>query len=328
MLNNFSSFFLLSLLLFMPINFSLLSNYSIVMNIIVYEDGWSEVNYVINNINLTFLDINIAKDAKFLLVLDSFGEPLDYELYDGKITVYCENITGIKVTYYTQSFTSKDSEGVWTFNLLTDANETNILLPKYSTILGFEEVPSKIRMENEMISLSFNSKKISFHYIIEIPIISKTKTTYTTTIQSSNGILTTYFKTETRIVTQTIFNKTTIITSLITYPFTETIKETVTKNETIFNLNLFYIILPIIITILIIIIFLLKKRKEAISYYLTEEENAIIDILKKRGGAYQSELVEILNLPKTTIWRHLKRLEKMGKIKIIKKENKNYIVLE
>lgn len=267
------------------------------MNIIVYEDGWSEVNYVINNINLTFLDINIAKDVEILLVLDSFGEPLDYELYDGKITVYCENITGIKVTYYTQSFTSKDSEGVWTFNLLTDANETNILLPKYSTILGFEEVPSKIRIENEMISLSFNSKKISFHYIIEIPIISKTKTTYTTTIQSSNGILTTYFKTETR-------------------------------NETIFNLNLFYIILPIIITILIIIIFLLKKRKEAISYYLTEEENAIIDILKKRGGAYQSELVEILNLPKTTVWRHLKRLEKMGKIKIIKKENKNYIVLE
>jgi uncharacterized membrane protein len=46
-------------------------------------------------------------------------------------------------------------------------------------------------------------------------------------------------------------------------------------------------------------------------------KETIINILKKRDGIYQSELIEILNLPKTTVWRHLKRLERMGKIKII-----------
>ena len=46
-------------------------------------------------------------------------------------------------------------------------------------------------------------------------------------------------------------------------------------------------------------------------------KETIINILKKRDGIYQSESIEILNLPKTTVWRHLKRLERMGKIKII-----------
>jgi uncharacterized membrane protein len=57
-------------------------------------------------------------------------------------------------------------------------------------------------------------------------------------------------------------------------------------------------------------------------------KETIINILKKRDGIYQSESIEILNLPKTTVWRHLKRLERMGKIKIIRKENKNYIILK
>jgi len=305
-------------------SFFLSSNIYSVLNIEVYEDGWSEVTHIITNINSEFINVSIAKDAEFLLVLDFSEEPLDYKLNDGKITIYSENLTGIKVIYYTQSFTSKNTEGVWAFNLLTDANETNIILPAYSTILGFEETPSKIKMENNKISLSFNSKKISFYYIIELPIISETKITHTTTQTKPSETLKTYLKTETRFITQTISNKTTVITSLIMHTFIETI----TKTETIFGLNIFYIIILLIIIAIIVIIFLLKKRREIMHEYLTEEEEAIINILKKRDGIYQSELIEILNLPKTTVWRHLKRLERMGKIKIIRKENKNYITLK
>jgi uncharacterized membrane protein len=309
-------------------SFFLSSNIYSVLNIEVYEDGWSEVTHIITNINSEFINVSIAKDAEFLLVLDFSEEPLDYKLNDGKITIYSENLTGIKVIYYSQSFTSKNTEGVWAFNLLTDANETNIILPAYSTMLGFEETPAKIKMENNKISLSFNSKKISFYYIIEPPVISETKITHATTQTKPSETLKTYLKTETQFITQTISNKTTVITSLIMHTFIETIKETITKTETIFGLNIFYIIILLIIIAIIVIIFLLKRRRETMSEYLTEEEEAIMNILKKRDGIYQSELIEILNLPKTTVWRHLKRLERMGKIKIIRKENKNYIILK
>jgi len=305
-------------------SFFLSSNIYSVLNIEVYEDGWSEVTHIITNINSEFINVSIAKDAEFLLVLDFSEEPLDYKLNDGKITIYSENLTGIKVIYYSQSFTSKNTEGVWAFNLLTDANETNIILPAYSTILGFEETPAKIKMENNKISLSFNSKKISFYYIIEPPVISETKITHATTQTKPSETLKTYLKTETRFITQTISNKTTVITSLIMHTFIETI----TKTEAIFGLNIFYIIILLIIIAIIVIIFLLKRRRETMSEYLTEEEETIMNILKKRDGIYQSELIEILNLPKTTVWRHLKRLERMGKIKIIRKENKNYITLK
>ncbi|MEM3063211.1 MAG: hypothetical protein QW303_06690, partial [Nitrososphaerota archaeon] len=250
MLNRFLVFALLTFLLFIPIKPYNLNNYS-VLNIEVYEDGWCEVTHIITNVNSEFINISIAKDAEFLLVLDFSEEPLDYELYDGEINIYSENITGIKIIYYTQSFTSKDTEGVWTFNLLTDANEINIILPRYSTILGFEETPLKIRMENEKISLSFNSKKISFHYIIELPRISETKTIYTSTQTKPSEILTTYLKTETKFITQTISNKTTIITSLVTYIITETIKESITKIENIFGLNIFYIVIPLLLIVII-----------------------------------------------------------------------------
>ncbi|MEM3406178.1 MAG: winged helix-turn-helix transcriptional regulator [Nitrososphaerota archaeon] len=321
MLNKLLIFTLLTIATLMPIKPYYSSTYT-VLNIEVYEDGWCEVTHIITNINSEFINVSIAKDAEFLLVLDFSEEPLDYELYNGEINIYSENLTGVKIIYYTQSFTSKNTEGVWTFNLLTDANEINIILPRYSTILGFEETPLKIRMEYEKISLSFNSKKISFHYIIEAPILK------TTTQTKSSETLTTYLKTETQFITKTISNKTTIITSLITYTLTETIKESITKIETEFGLNIFYIILPLIVIAIILVIILLKKKRETMREYLTEEEEAIINILKKRDGVYQSELIEILNLPKTTVWRHLKRLEKMGKIKIIRKENKNYIVLK
>ncbi len=321
MLNRFLILALLVLTISIPVKLSSSNIYS-VLNIEVYEDGWSEVTHIITNINSDFINVSIAKDAEFLLVLDFSEEPLDYKLNDGKITIYSENLIGIKIIYYTQSFTSKNTEGIWVFNLLTDANETNIILPSYSTILGFEGTPSRIRMENNKISLSFTSKKISFYYIIEPP-ISKTVTQ-----TKSSETLKTYLKTETRFITQTISNKTTVITSLITRTFIETIRETIAKIETIFGLNIFYIIILLIIIAIIVIIFLLKRRRETMREYLTEEEEAIINVLKKRDGIYQSELIEILNLPKTTVWRHLKRLERMGKIKIIRKENKNYIILK
>ncbi len=63
--------------------------------------------------------------------------------------------------------------------------------------------------------------------------------------------------------------------------------------------------------------------------YLDQTDREIIRRLKMKGGsALQSELVRELGIPKTTLWRHIKKLEKLGFIRIVKegRTNRLYIV--
>lgn len=68
-----------------------------------------------------------------------------------------------------------------------------------------------------------------------------------------------------------------------------------------------------------------KRRGKLLSAYLDEVDKAIIEKLRRHGGeVIQSVLYKELNLPKATVWRHVKRLEKMGYVAIerIGRDNK------
>ena len=66
---------------------------------------------------------------------------------------------------------------------------------------------------------------------------------------------------------------------------------------------------------------LLKREK-----HLRQEEVQVIHFLaEKNGTAFEAELYEKLNLPRTTTWRLLKRLEKMEIVDIKKSRRQNII---
>lgn len=69
-----------------------------------------------------------------------------------------------------------------------------------------------------------------------------------------------------------------------------------------------------IIAVTIGAIIALKKRRSKFSAtYLDEVDKAIIEKLRKHGGeVFQGVLYRELSLPKATVWRHIKKLEKMG----------------
>ena len=61
---------------------------------------------------------------------------------------------------------------------------------------------------------------------------------------------------------------------------------------------------------------------------LTDVDLSIIEVMKSEGGSVlQGRLQARLGLPKTTLWRHVKKLEKMGYIKIIKEGSFNRLIL-
>ncbi len=104
--------------------------------------------------------------------------------------------------------------------------------------------------------------------------------------------------------------------------------------------NLLYLIIIIVLVAIDVVLWPLfirirrvKRRTEdetthTLSEELSEVEKKIIEILKDRGGSVlQSELYKILGIPRTTLWRAVRRLEEKGLVRIEKVNRLNKIVL-
>lgn len=85
-----------------------------------------------------------------------------------------------------------------------------------------------------------------------------------------------------------------------------------------------YILLGLMVIIVVVAVYLFIRRRPR---DLDPVDKDILDILRKKGGkAIQSELMTELHIPKTTLWRHVKRLEaleyveveKIGRVNIVK----------
>jgi len=93
---------------------------------------------------------------------------------------------------------------------------------------------------------------------------------------------------------------------------------------------LWIIMLAVSITIALVltITLLRKQRGEDLLRVLTEVDIEILKFLKTKGGkALQKEIVASLNLPKTTVHRHLKKLQKYGVIEIERLGTTNLVKL-
>ncbi|MEM1560538.1 MAG: winged helix-turn-helix transcriptional regulator [Ignisphaera sp.] len=90
------------------------------------------------------------------------------------------------------------------------------------------------------------------------------------------------------------------------------------------------IAIPIIITAAsgIAVIYLKRRGSRELTEMLNDVDIAIIKILSVKGGsALQTELQNSVNVPKTTLWRHIKKLEKFGIIRVEKVGLQNRIIL-
>ncbi|CAB49894.1 helix-turn-helix transcriptional regulator [Pyrococcus abyssi] len=71
-----------------------------------------------------------------------------------------------------------------------------------------------------------------------------------------------------------------------------------------------------------------ELRRLAKKYNLNDDElNAIKYLISVGGKCKQAELRRALNLPKTTVWRMVRRLEQMGLVKLYKVGRENWVEL-
>lgn len=65
------------------------------------------------------------------------------------------------------------------------------------------------------------------------------------------------------------------------------------------------------------------------SEYLSDLDKAILNKLAEKGGsALQSELQKELGVPKTTLWRHIRKLERLGFVDVVKEGTFNRVILK
>jgi uncharacterized membrane protein len=70
---------------------------------------------------------------------------------------------------------------------------------------------------------------------------------------------------------------------------------------------------------------LLSTRRRRQQADLGEVDAKILEYIRRRGGAYEAEIAKELDIPRTTVFRAVRRLEAQGLVRLVKKEGRNWV---
>ncbi|RLE89815.1 MAG: hypothetical protein DRJ46_04445 [Thermoprotei archaeon] len=227
------------------------------------------------------------------------------------------NTTYIKVLYVTQEFTEKHGE-IWTLNVTSSA-ELTLKLPDGFVITSMDPVPETINVEKGYIIMKYpeGSKTVILSYTIPVTIVPINKTSGETGQTGQGGESGTQQETGGTKQQSNQQQEKPSGTSIY-FPVS------ITQGNTPFILAAL-----IILVVAAAAVIYLYKRSSQEPVLLTPEDEAIIKVLKSYGGgAYQSEIMRALGLPKTTVWRRIMRLSSLGIVEVKKVQGKNYVILK
>ena len=262
------------------------------LTLTAYLDGFVQVNYQLT-LNQTYPTINVSligETHEEMLIVDEQSLPLYYTITNNEALIYSLNATKIAITYFTQDLTAKTGK-YWTLTADAPTNAT-VALPETVSIISINNVPELIENANGKMILVMPSGTIDVTYIAEHELDTQTQKPDATLLIITAVLLAIAFSIIVSVVYAVKRKKTPI-------QLAENKNEVDTKK-------------------------LLEKHKD-----LRQEEIQVISFLtEKHGTALEAELYEKLNLPRTTTWRLLKRLQTMGIIDITKARRQNTISIK
>lgn len=262
------------------------------LTLTAYLDGFVLVNYQLT-LNQTYPTINISLIGETydeLLAVDEQNLPLEYSVINNEAVVYSLNATEIAITYFTQDLTSKTGK-YWTLSAEVPTNAT-LNLPEAVTIIGVNTVPELIQTFDSQIVLVMPSGAIEITYIGEHELNIPTQKPDLSMIIVSSIVLLIVGS----IIAAVLWH---LKRKKPSFELPEPKSEVDTKK-------------------------ILEKHKD-----LRHEEIQVISFLvEKHGKALEAELYEKLDLPRTTTWRLLKRMQAMGIVDITKSRRQNTISIK
>ncbi len=267
--------------------------------ITAYLDGFVQVNQNLE-VSQSVLAVNVTllgQTRQNLIVVDEDNLPLDYHITGNNTVIDSVGSTKISISYLTQDLTSKIGK-YWT--LRVDCPESKVLvLPENASIISLSIVPDLIENSAQHLTLTMPPGLMEVIYTAEHT-----------------------FDEQTKAVDETVGPEPWLLITILS--------------------------LSLIIPLTFTGFWVLKNRREAKPQPKAEEHSDEVDLDKlfskhrelrqdeiqvirflasKQGKAFEAELFELLNLPRTTTWRLIKRLEGMEIVDVKKSRRQNIVLI-
>jgi len=275
------------------------------LELTIYSDGSTHVSTKIDVDPLEpDFELNLfGKSIDNFVATGDTGFLLSEKIIEDKAIIDIFGSSSIIVDYNTDDLVSKEGR-VWTFSFDSPSDYT-LLMPKNSVIVGMSGLPNNMELIDEQTKLGLTAGLSEINYIFtpidpthKPTISSELSFNYVNAAIIGGSIIAALIG----IVLMLKRKQSKSLPSIIQTESTE--KQTETKSndaETIFNF-----------------------RPE-----MREDDKEIVKFISDRGGqVLESELRKKFLQPRTTMWRAVKRLERLGVIEIDKKDLQNLVKLK
>ena len=332
----------------------------------VYRDGIVHILQDIR-VNETIPDITLpilSGSAYNVLAIDENGSVLDYEINGSNITIFTLGATKVALEYDTKELTSMKA-GVWTISFKSPYNVT-LKLPENAEVIFLSDAPSSINIEDKRIVVSLFSGEWEISYIFPViqplnfrvtdlrvnPEIVRSGEAVTVSVLVMNVGGETGLYDVVLEVNGSVEDRRTIMldggesvrinfTISRDKPGTYIVEiaglkgKFVVRETSVFPTHL--ILLPFIIAALTFSLILIRwRRKPNINRifkrhpYLRQEEKEVLLFLAENGGrAFESEIRRRFpKIPRTSLWRLVRRLEREGIVRVRKVGYGNLVELK
>ena len=256
------------------------------LTLTVYLDGFVLVNHELA-INHTFPSINVT------LLGEAHEDILIID--EQSLPLDYELVNGEAIIHslgadqikisYFTPYLTSKKGKYWTLSTEVTTNAT-ITLPEDASIISLNNVPELIESSNGQVSLVMPSGTIEITYVADHSLYQQTQS-----YQTWHLTAITFFS---------ILGSTAFVLWFLRRKKPSQLKKLETEVDT-------------------------DKLFEKEKWLRPEEVQVIHFIAKKHGTAFEAELYEKMNLPRTTTWRLLKRLEKMEIVDIRKSRRQNIV---
>jgi len=272
------------------------------LDLIIYQDG---ATHVFTEIEADPLGLDYEVDL-FGYDIDNFvavgenGFLLSSEINDDVATVETFGDSTISVNFDIHDLVSKESR-IWTFTI-DSPTDFSLLMPRNVVIVGMSSLPINMEIIDEQIQLILPSGSTEINYVFGTPIITNPDdSSLPISAESNNSLIFAGIGIVAAGAIGAIIIKKSRGKKNTTQISKESIQVTNIDLETIFKLK------P----------------------DLRDDDKEIVKFIFDNGGqALESELRKKFLLPRTTMWRAVKRLEREEIIEIDKKDMQNLVKLK
>ncbi|MBL7001633.1 MAG: MarR family transcriptional regulator [Nitrosopumilus sp.] len=283
----------------MPIQSSFSSTRT--LDLIINSDGSTHVSAEIDvdSISSDFELSLFGPSVDNFVAMGENGSLLSGDIIEDKIIIDTLGSSSITINYDIHDLISKEGR-VWTFSL-DPPSDYSILMPENSVIIGMSVFPNNMEQINEQIKLELSSGPAQIDYIFGTTVESTPNSPEPSLDLLSAGLI--IGPIIAASIVAAIILKKKQSKSISQIPKTSSEKQSESKS-------------------------LETKTTFKIRSDIREDDQEIVKFISENGGqVFESDLRKKFLQPRTTMWRAVKRLERLGVVEIYKKDLQNMVKL-